>query len=167
MSTPASLPADGNVKVTFVTAILNPLVPKATELNAASSVDLTAYLTPAGYQPSTDEATITDDRLSSRDTFEQPGRRTNTLQLMYVFRPQDVLPDNKAYTTLKDGVVGFIVERWGKAFEGVYAVADIVNVTPVKMGVQMEQQPEANSILKIAQKPFVTGPKVRQVAVVA
>lgn len=168
MTTPASLPADGYLKVTWVPAIADPTNPSAAVLNGASSVDLTCYLTPDGFNPATDEAVINDDRLCSRDTFEQPGRRTNTLSLMYVARHQDgAATDNKAWTTLKQDSAGFIVERWGKAYDTAYAAGDIVNVTPVKAGVQVEQTPEANSTLKVAQKVFVTGPKRRQVAVVA
>lgn len=166
--TPQSLPADGNVKVLFVLAIANPEAPTVTELTAGTVLDLTCYLTPTGYQPATDEAVINDDRLCSRDTFEKRGRRTNTLQTMYVGRTQDAAgTDNKAYTTLKEGTKGFFVERWGQDYEDPIVATDIVNVRPVELGVQIEMQPEANSVLKFSQKQFITGPVVRQVPVVA
>lgn len=178
--TPASLPADGNLRVTWVPAIADPAAPSAAVLNGTSAVDLTCYLTPDGYAPATDQAVINDDRLCSTDTFEQPGRKTNTLDITYVFRGQDAsAADNKAYTTMKENTGGFIVERWGKAYDAAYTngtaatttapavPADVVSVTPVKAGVQMELPPEANSILKVSQKMFVTGRKRRQVTVVA
>lgn len=168
MTTPASQYADGNVKVTWVPTIADPAEPTTTELNAVGAVDLTCYLTPDGFAPTTEQASVNDDRLCSTETFELPGRTTNTLMLTYIYRAQDTVgTDNKAFTTLKDGTTGYIVARWGADYEDVYAADDVVNVTPVTAGVQMEMPAEANSTLKINQKLFVRGAMQRQVAVVA
>lgn len=175
MTTPISVLGDGNVKVSWVTAIANTTAPTAAELNAASSVDLSCYLTADGLTTGTDEQAVTDDRLCSTQTFEKPGRFSDTLELMYVYQPQ--LPsaaDNKAFFTLVHLTTGFIVIRWGKAYAGAFtasvttpaAPADQVNVEPATCGVQREQPPEANSVLKIAQKIWISGQVRRNVAVV-
>ena len=167
MTIPASLIADGMLRVDWVPAIANPDAPSLTELNGASAIEMTCYLTPDGYTPATDEAVVNDDRLCSRDSFERRGRRTNTLAVTYVYRPQEAAAaDNKAFDTLKEGTLGYFIERWGADYEDAFAVGDVVNVVPVESGVQVESAPEANSTLRIAQKQFVRGPKSRQVAVV-
>ncbi len=166
MTAPLSVLGDGNVKVSWVTAITAPTTPAITELNATSSVDLSCYLTADGLTTGTDEQGVTDDRLCSTQTFEQPGRFSDTLELMYVYQPQ--LPsatDNKAFTTLIHLTTGFVVIRWGKLYSGAFVSTDRVNVMPAVCGVQREQPPEANSVLKIAQKIWVSGIVRRNVAV--
>lgn len=166
MAVPASVQADGNLKVTWVPAVADPAAPTATELNAAGAVDLSCYLTPDGYNPATDETTVTDDRLCSRQSFARPGRFSDTLSLTYVFRGQDAAgTDNKAFTTLKHLTEGFIVTRWGVDYEDAYAAADIVDVAPVQAGVQKKQPPEANSVQKIMQSMHIVGPVERDVEV--
>lgn len=164
MALPKSVPADGNLKVVFVPAIAVPTAPSAAILNGATAVDLSCYLTPDGFSPGGDEAVINDDRLCSTQTFEQPGRFSDTLDIVYVFG--DAV-DNEAYETLTHLATGFVVTRWGKPYETVFAVADIVDVYPVTAGKQNKQPPEANSVLKTGQKLFVTGSVERDVAVVA
>lgn len=179
MTTPGSLPSDGNLKVTWVPAIANPAAPTAAELNASSTIDMTCYLTADGWSPGTDEAVITDDRLCSRQTFEKPGRYTDTLSTTYVFRGQGgSAADNRAFTTLKHLTKGFYVTRWGKAYEDAYTAdvaatttspaipADIVDVIPAQLGIQTKQPPEANSVDRLTQRVFVTGPVRRDVKVV-
>lgn len=168
MTTPAptSVLADGNLKVTWVPAIADPGAPSAAVLNGASSIDLSSYLTADGFSPGGDEEAVTDDRLSSRQTFERPGRFSDTLELMYVYQAQGTPTDNKAFETLKHLTTGFVVTRWGKDFAGAYAAGDKVDVIPVQLGRQMKQPPEANSILKVSQGAFVTGTVRKDVAVV-
>ncbi len=168
MTTPASAPSDGRTRVDWVPTIADPAAPSAAILNGASTIQLAAYLTPDGYAPADDESVIADQRLSSTEDFERPGRVTSSLALTYIYRGQDgAAADNKAWTTLKKGTAGFIVVRRGKTHDTAYAAADVVTVYPVTCGVQMEAPPEANSIDRVSQKMFVTGTVRRQVAVVA
>ncbi len=167
MTAPISVLGDGNVKVVWVPTLTSQTAPTIVELNAASSVDLSCYLTADGLTTGTDEQAVTDDRLCSTQTFEKPGRFSDTLELMYVYQPQ--LPsatDNKAFTTLIHLTTGFVVIRWGKLYSGAFVAADRVNVYPATCGVQREQPPEANSVLKIAQKIWISGQVRRNVAVV-
>jgi hypothetical protein len=172
MTTPAapvSTTADGNLKVTWVPAIANPGAPTVAELTAASAIDMTCYLTADGWSPGLDESVITDDRLCSRQTYEKPGRYTNTLSTTYVFRGQDIgagITDNAAFKALKRGTTGFYVTRWGMAYETAYIAGQIVDVIPVQLGEQDKQPPEANSVHRLSQRAFVTNAVRRDVAVV-
>ena len=168
MTTPNSLPADGNLKVVWVPVIADTSAPSAAVLNGATSIDLSCYLTADGYAPGGDEQAITDDRLCSRQTFERPGRSSDSLELMYVYQAQVAAgTDNKAFDTLKHLTNGYIVTRWGKDYATAFIATDKVDVLPVQLGKQMKAAPEANSILKISQRSFVTGTMKRDVAVVA
>lgn len=161
-----STPADGNVKVAFVPTIADPAAPTSTELTGAGVIDLSCYLTADGWTPGMDEQIVSDDRLCSTQTFEQPGRSSRTLSVKYIENPGSAT-DNKAYTTLAPGTTGYLVQRRGKAFDTAFAAADIVDVWPVTAGKYDPQPPEANSVLKVAQKMFVTGTVEQGVAVAA
>lgn len=161
-----STTADGNVKVVFVPAIANTAAPTAAEVTAVGAVELSCYLTADGWTPGLDEQVVTDDRLCSTQTFEQPGRNSRTLAIRYVENPTSAT-DNDAFDTLVPGTAGFLVERRGEAYSGALAAADVVNVWPVKAGQYSPEPPEANSVLKVSQKMFVTGTVQIGVAVTA
>lgn len=165
---PVSVPADGSVKVVFVPATANTAAPKITEGTATGAIDLSCYLTADGLNMSTEEQTITDDRLCSRQTFEQPGRFSDAMEVGYVYDAQNVVAtQDLAYKTLKRGVKGFLYIRWGMNYETALTVGQKVDVVPVTWGTQRKQTPEANSVLKVMQKPFITGRVERDVALVA
>ena len=151
-----STPADGNVKIVFVPTLADPAAPKATELAGAGVIDLSCYLTSDGWTPGLDEQVISDDRLCSTQTFEQPGRSSRNLGIKYVENPGSAT-DNQAFDTLTPGTSGFLVERRGKSKDAAFAAADSVNTWPGTAGQYDPQPPEANSVLKVAQKWFVTG----------
>ena len=151
-----STPADGNVKVVVVTTIANTSAPTAAELNAGTSVDISCYLTADGLTPGLDEQVITDSRLCEIETFEQPGRVQRTLAVQYIDNTNTALA-NAAKTALVPGTALFLAVRGGKAFDTVFAAADKVMISPIKPGQYSKLPPEANSVLKIAQKLFVTG----------
>lgn len=163
---PGSIIADGAMRFDWVPAIVDPLNPKLTEINAAGAVPLSCYFT--GVNLGTEEASITDDRVCSRETFEAPGRVQDSLEPTYVYDPQNLTPsENLAYTTLKGRTKGFMVARWGVDFEDPFAVGQFVDVYPVTCGVQRKLPGEANSTLKATQKMFIRARVRRDVAVVA
>ena len=159
-----STPADGNVKVAWVPAIAAD-APTSTELTGAGVIDLSCYLTGDGWNPGLSENTISDDRLCSTQTFEQPGRHARSLDIKYIENPGSTT-DNKAFDTLIPGTAGFLVLRRGTAFDTAFAADDLVDVWPVKCGQRAPQPPTADSPLTVSQKMFVTG-KVREQATVA
>lgn len=168
MSVPASVPADGNLMALFVPALADPANPTVGELQGGTVVDLSCYLTSDGLQPGGDEQNVPDPRLCTRQDFERPGRFTDTLELRYIYRPQEpASPTNKAYSTLVQSVQGYVVTRWGLPYETAIAATQIVDVYPVQAGVQRKQPPEANSVFRVNQKMFVTGVVERDQAVAA
>ena len=163
-----STPADENVSVILVQALADPDAPAVDELTGGTVVDISCYLTSDGYNPGLDEQVISDERLCSKQIFEQPGRNSRTLSLTYIDNTNsaNAATDNKAKETLEPGVDLFLVGRRGVKFEP-YAVGQKVWVWPIKPGEYNDLPPEANSVLKTTQKQFVTGSVRTDVAVVA
>jgi hypothetical protein len=162
MPEPTSITGDGNVKVSWVVTIANTATPaSATELNAVSSVDLSEYLTGDGFMPDTGEDEVVDARLSTTQNFTRPGRISESLELQYVWQAQGTPTDNKAFTTLTYKAAGFVVVRWGVAYGTAFASGNKVDVYPAVCGIQRKQPPEANGILKVKQKIFVSSSVVR------
>lgn len=157
-----STPADGNVSVIVVDAIADPTAPTVAELTAVGVVDISCYLTSDGYTPSLDEQVVADERLCSTQVYEQPGRFTRSLDTIYIDNTNspNEATDNEAKDTLVPGSTHFLVVRRGIAFDAAYAAAQKVWVTPIKCGQYQDQPPEANSVLKTAQKQFITGNSV-------
>ncbi|TDE02834.1 hypothetical protein [Jiangella asiatica] len=162
-------PADGNVSVIVVDTIADPTAPTVTELTDPTVVDISCYLTSDGYTPSLDEQVIADERLCSTQIFEQPGRFTRSLDTIYIDNTNapNEATDNAAKDTLVPGSTHFLVTRRGIKFDTAYAADQKVVVTPIKCGQYNELTPEANSVLKTAQKQFITGPTVEGTVVAA
>jgi len=158
-----STPADGNTLVLIVPTLADPSAPKLTE--TATAVDISCYLTSSGWKPSLAEQVINDERLCSTETFEQPGRKTNSLEAEYIdnTNSENEAEFNKAKDTLVPGLGQYAIIRTGKPYATPLAVGDKVKVYPIKGGEYNELPPEANSVLKIAQKLFVTGSVTRPI----
>ncbi|WBQ03024.1 phage tail tube protein [Kribbella sp. CA-293567] len=150
-----STPADGNVKALWVPSILNPEAPTLVELTAGTVKDFSCYLTADGWTPGLDEQVIADSRLCEIETFEQPGRVARTLTSTYIDNSNTALP-NDAFNTLIPGSVGNWVTRRGKAWDLPIIAGDKVDIWPTKCGQYSDLPPEANSVLKVAQKQFIT-----------
>jgi hypothetical protein len=164
MTQPASFPADGSLKVLWVPTIAVVTAPTVAELTAGSVKDLSCYLTAEGFTPATEEQAISDDRLCSRQTFERRGRFQDTLDLAYIYNPASA-PDNQAYIALAPGTLGYVVARWGVAFETAIAATQIVDVMPAECGIRKKQPPTASSVLTVGQKIFIRAGVQRDVAV--
>lgn len=164
---PKGVPSDGMIKVAFVASLADPAVVTTAELTAATSVDATCYLT--SFTPNAEAQAIEDRRLCSKQVFEDFGTVTYTIgDITYVYDTQDADGDsNKLYAALPTGTEGFLVVGWGKDADDAWAVGDVVDIYPVKMGPRVKQPPEQNSKLKVTQKPFVTAEVVEDVALAA
>src|SRR5690606_6225186 len=84
MSNIPSTPLDGNFKVAGATTIADIAAPKVTELTAATTKDISCYLTGSGWNPSFDQAAISDERLCDTFTAEQPGRKSVSIEVTYI-----------------------------------------------------------------------------------
>lgn len=165
---PTSVIGDGLTKVVWVTTIANTSAPTVAELNAVSAVDLSCYLTPDGFTTGGDSTAVTDDRLCSVQTFEKVGTESNTLQLRYVFQPQELdATDNKAFSTLLRNATGYIVARYGKDADAIFAADDVVEVWPVELDTQRKDAVARNETYKITQGTRVIDEVKRDVEVVA
>jgi hypothetical protein len=164
-----STPADGNTKVVFAPTLADPAAPNLTELTGASAIDLSCYLTGSGLSPSIKEDTVTDERLCSTQTFEQPGRKTDSLEVEYIDNTNspNEATSNVATDTLVEGTTGYLVVRRGVDYDTAFAASQKVTVYPVTAMTQNELPPEANSVQKISQKLAVTGAVRRRVTIAA
>lgn len=152
MAVPPGVPADGNLRIGFITAFTGTLATAA--LTAAK--DFSCYLTADGFNRTVTEAAVVDDRLCTTQSGEDPGRYSEGLELIYVYDQQNKTPtDNLAYTTLKRGVKGFLVVRYGVAFDQAWASGDVVDVIAFTAGKQQKNSPAANEKLKVTQKLFI------------
>lgn len=162
-----STPADGNVAAWFVPSVEDPSAPAISDLSAESIVDLSCYLTGDGLNLTSEQATITDERLCSSQVFEVPGRKTNTAEVTYIDNtnsPHET-DSNEAAETLVEGSEGFIVTRRGVPYETGLEADQKVSIWPISAGMQREVAPEANSVVRTIQKLFVTGDVHQKVAV--
>ncbi|MFC3299639.1 hypothetical protein FJV46_10695 [Arthrobacter agilis] len=154
-----STPADGNVLAVLLPAVTDIDAITLAEATATSAVDISCYLTSDGYTPSLDEQVITDDRLCSRETYEQPGRSQRGLSLTYIDNTNapNEATDNEAKDALVPGSEHVLLVRRGIPFETPLASDQTYTAFRIKPGQYMEMPPEANSVLKITQKQFITG----------
>lgn len=164
MTQPASVPADGNLKVAWVPVIAVTTAPTIAEINAAGSKDFSCYLTAEGLGLTTEEQSVADLRLCSRQEFERRGRFKDGMDLGYIYNPTSA-GDNQAYSTMVPGTLGYIVVRWGVAYETAFAAAQVIDVYPVECGIRKKQPPTANTVLTVMQKMFVRGSVQRDVAI--
>ena len=155
MTLPLSVPSDGTLTLRYVAALVDPTAPKlATEINAVTSQDLHGYITGDGWQPSGEQATVNDERIATTQTFEQPGRKSKSLTVVYVHNPAD--PDNnEAYITLAEGVTGYVLARYGVPRTQAWAIDDVCDAWPIKAGEPMKNFNGANSVHTATQKLFV------------
>ena len=154
-----STPADGNFLTLIVPAIANTDAPTVAELTAVGVVDISCYLTAGGWKPSLSEQVITDDRLCTTQTFEKKGRSQRGLDVEYIDNtnsPNATLY-NKAKDTLVPGSAHYLVTRAGLPYETAVAAAQKFSIRRIEAGEYNDLPPEANSVLKTAQKLFVSG----------
>jgi hypothetical protein len=162
-----STPFDGNMAVWLVPAIANTAAPTVAEITAG--VDISCYLTPDGYAPTADQATITDNRLCSTETFGQPGRKTRGLSLTGIDNTNSVHETefNDLVDTLVEGTPMHVVRRRGLPFDTPIAADQKVSVLPIKPGMKQDVPPEENSVTRSTWPTFVIGTGHDDVAVVA
>ena len=163
-----STPFDGNMAVWIVPAIADPSAPTAAEITAGK--DVSCYLTPDGYAPTIDQATITDDRLCSTETYGQPGRKTRGLVLTGIDNTNSTYEEefNELVEALVEGTDMFVVRRRGIPYEtAIAATTQKVSVLPIKPGVKQDVAPEANSVIRSTWTCFITGQGYDDVPVAA
>lgn len=155
-ATPASVPVDGNVKVSFLSAVADPAA--VTVAEATAGTDISKYLTGDGWAPTGDQGSIVDSRLAVAQDFEQPGRKTGIgLTIRYVFNLGDPTSD-AARLALTEGTQGYVILGLQKDPDTDWVADDFYELRPVTLGEQKVLPPEANAVDRIEQKVFITGP---------
>lgn len=152
-----STPIDGNLRVVWVPTIADTTAPTLTELNAVTAVDLSCYLTADGWNPTKEQATITDSRVCSTQEFGAPGRKTPALSVTVIDNTNSSLETeyNKAVETLIEGARGYFVERSGVAYENAFATGEKVSIYPAVSGEKQLQPPEANTVIRSIIPQFI------------
>jgi hypothetical protein len=159
---PLSVNTDGNLTVWWVPNIASDPT-SAAVVNAGTSKVITYSLTGDGWNHTTDEAIIEDDRLALKQALQELGIVTDTVELKYVFGDAaDV-----AYPALTAGSTGWLVVRYAVANSTTLVVGDKIDCIPVKLGVQRKTAPAKNSVFTIQQKAVVKGTVKRSVAAIA
>ena|GEM_PF-1852273 len=141
---PSGVTVQGNIKLQWVTAIASPTAPSlATEINAASSLDISCYVAGDSWNPDIEQNKGEAPRRLctkvQRDVFG--NLKYNLDDLMYSISPQGAaLSDGKkAYEALTVGTTGFIVARYGLDAQTTdWAAAQIVDIWPVTLGARLK-----------------------------
>ena len=147
---PASTPSDGYVLYKWVTTIATKTAPSlATELNAASSLDITCYLK-EHWGAETQVEEVEDWRACLRQVLSTPGTQKLTLKPLIITHDVQNAASvaNKAYAALTPLTSGFIVVRYGIDVDTALAASQMVDVFPVTIASKDKVPAERNSQLK-------------------
>lgn len=140
---PEGTPTLGNTKIAACVAVVDLEAPKvATEISAGTSLDVSGYVYPAGWNPvgSTAKGTAMP-RLASVRNKERINRTTYSLpNLQYVHDPQgdDDDPGNEAREMFADGAEVVIVERIGIDADEAWAVGQHTISHHIRLGPQID-----------------------------
>lgn len=141
---------DGNVKVSFCSAIATISAPTTTELNAGTSLE--AYITPTGLQIKPSTASVDTSSLASTFTTSGAGRRSFAITVeMKRQTPTDV-----AYNLVPYRTNGYLVVRRTLASTTAYASGQTVEVYPVTTGEPEMAPPAMNEVQKFTSSMMVT-----------
>lgn len=161
--TPGSVATDGNLTAWFVPHAEGANPASKAILDAPTTKRITYSLTPDGWNHTIDEATIEDARLTLKQVLQEAGTITDNLELSYVYGADD----DVASVALVEKTRGWLVARYAVPNEADVTVDDIVDVIPVRCGVQRKAAPARNATFTKMQKMFIKGTVLRDQAVVA
>lgn len=167
---------NGKQSFWLVPAVANINVPKITEINAATGINLSCSVLKsfAGLQPSFSKVTL-DQYLCEVESFEANDTTTYTMpDIVGGFDPQaaEASDDKKAFEFLRDGFDGFAVFRNGITADQATpdaVVGQFFNVAPVSItkAVDTSDPSTASNIATFAAGVSVTGTPAWNVAAVA
>ena len=170
---PRKVQANGKDSWFLVPAIAVPSAPTATEINAASGINVSCALlaTFEGLSGTTSKVTL-DRFLCETETFEANDNTSYSMSdIVGGFDPQaaTVSPDKAAFEFLRDGFVGYAVRRQGVAAAGSSGavVGDFVDTVPVDIApaIPGKSNTDASGIYTFTAAVAVTGKPEFNVAV--
>src|SRR2546426_696479 len=148
----ADLLADGNIKVTWAPSVANISAPTVAELTAGTAVDLECLIMLGGLDIKGDTASVDNTALCSTDDTEEPGRVSYNIEL--TAKRKDTTSEDKAWNTLTDRALGYLVVRRTVASTTAWTVGQACEVYPVRCGRPMMDEPEKNAVQKFKVKLF-------------
>lgn len=139
---PEGTPTLGNTKIKAVVAVADMAAPKlATELNAVTSVDISCFVYPAGWNPTGAQGKGTKmARLctkTQRDSLNRVSWTAPTLQYVYDPQAADAAEGNEAKELLTEGTEVYIVERRGLDSEAAFATTQHTRTHHLRLGAQI------------------------------
>lgn len=140
---PEGTPTLGNTKIKFALAVADLAVPSlGTEVNAASSVEASCHIYPAGWTPTGSTSKGTKPlRLCSKKAQEKLNRTMFSIgDLQYVYDPQaaDSAAGNEVKEIAVEGAEIYVIERLGLDAETVdWAVGQRVRTHHLVFGPQI------------------------------
>ncbi|KAB2807986.1 hypothetical protein F9L07_25285 [Pimelobacter simplex] len=170
---PALKRAFGNDSWGFAPAIADILIPKVTELNAASGFNLSCSLFGEQGDPTSNQEKVTLPRvLCQTQQFEVNGAVTYAMpDLIVSFDPQGAAASNgkKAWETMVDGIAGFLWRRQGVTATTDIAVGQFVDIIPVQLGIKTPGKTGtgADGVYSFTQGASITGAPAWNKALVA
>jgi hypothetical protein len=144
-----AVPADGTKKTLIVLAIADPENPTVEELTASSVIDISCYITAGGWNPTVDQATITDQRQCSTMDLGLPGRKTPSgTDLTGIDNTNHPSYPNELAEALAEGADLYVATRRGLPFNTAVAAGQKFDVWPLTVGVKSQVPEEANSVTR-------------------
>lgn len=155
---PAAVPSMGTRRVIYFPTVADITAITLPEVQAATSKNISCYLTRAnGWAPTGDQATTTDGRYCSSQDFELPGTKSRQLNIQYTFN-LDEPTDDEARLALPEGTAGVLAHFLQKADgDETFDVGDWYEAVPVRLGMQLVVGVEDNAVDRINQRAFITG----------
>jgi hypothetical protein len=132
--------------------------PTVAEMTATGAVNISCYLTPGGFDLTSDQASIDDQRDCSTDNFALPGRATFTLTITGIDNTNTAIETtyNALVDALQEGAVLYDVTRRGKRFDIAPTADDKVRVVQFIVGKKSDLPSEANSVQRSSWQCFVS-----------
>lgn len=153
---PASVPVEGTRRVVFIPGGVDDLN-EITLGELTSGTDVSCYLTGDGWQPTGEQAFITDARLCTTQDIQRFGRKTKGLTIRYVYNLNSP-EDDEARLALEEGTDGVLVNILQKPEDDEdFEVGDWYQAWPATLGEQLPMPPETNAVDRINQQIAITG----------
>jgi hypothetical protein len=134
---------------------------KVSDLSSPAFVDVTYDLTAgSGWAETTSQETISDDRLTSSQTFALPGKITNGLTVQMVYGDETAVAD----PLLVEGEKFIAAVRWAVDHDKDIAQSDKFDFWLFKAGAKQRDQAAANSVFTKTQVLYPLAKVVRDVS---
>lgn len=152
-----STPADGRVRTVVVDTLADPEHPTVTELKGGKDISL--YITLGGFNFSSTQATINDQREAVDQDYQRPGRMSiGDASITYIDNTNGEFQDqNAAAEALTPGANKYIVRRRGLKHDADWEADQKVTVIPVQFAEKQLVAGEENSVQRSQTPFFVTG----------